>query len=133
MGYSLYIERENSPIPTEEWEAAVDATDGIRLASRDKETVTNPKTGEAISIKMNTFDVELFLPEMDQWILAIMWSEDRGFGSFNARGISAATDFGDLDDPGWKAISSLARALSAQIRGEEGEVYNLDNAQPNRA
>lgn len=133
MGYSLYIERSNSPIPTEEWKAAVESTEGLRLASKEAETATNPKTGETISIKMEPCDVELYLPDADQWVMAIMWAGNRGSGSFNSRGVSAATDYGDIDDPGWKSISSLARTLGALIRGEEGEIYDLETAQPTRA
>ncbi|PMS13979.1 hypothetical protein C0Z18_32190 [Trinickia dabaoshanensis] len=53
-----------------------------------------------------------------EWIKTFSWS--RGRASFNApRNLSAV-------DPTMAAAMQLAVALSAVIRGDEGEVYPLD-------
>ena len=45
MGYEIHIEREDgSAISLEDWCAAIDATDGVRLATEDA-CARNPATG----------------------------------------------------------------------------------------
>jgi hypothetical protein len=57
MAYELHIERlpvddegEATPIPLEDWKAALSATEGVRLCPPGADAITNPKTGEVISI-----------------------------------------------------------------------------------
>ncbi|MCF6314314.1 MAG: hypothetical protein L3J39_17835 [Verrucomicrobiales bacterium] len=129
MGYSLYIGLPEEELDIEEWMEAVAATDGCRDASESSHTAINPKTGESLSLASAEGDVEIYDPEDGQWHGAILWSESRGKASFNSRAITRAIN-GDLSDPLWIIVRSLAMQLGAQISGEEGEVYDLDTAQP---
>ena len=49
---------------------------------------------------------------------------------FNAAMVSDATGGDPQGDPLWAVIAALVKRLGAQISGEEGEVYDLDTAQP---
>ena len=128
MGASLIIERPSNPITLPEWQQVVSEVEGIRF-SEESASATNPKTGEEITLKKLEGDAELYDDESGAWHPAIMWRERRGTASFNS-GIVGRALFGDLEDPIWQCVSSVARRLSAQISGEGGEVYNLDTAKP---
>ena len=59
MGYEVHIERDDrTPITLEEWRAAVDTTEGIRLA-RSAACAVNPKTGDKITIPLQPGDAEV--------------------------------------------------------------------------
>jgi len=129
MAYELHIERlpvndegEPTPIPLEDWKAAIAATQGVRLFTADAHTITNPATGEVISIAKRDGDAEVYFPEVGKWISAFRWFE--GSAKFNARFMS-----GKLHDPVWMAAAALASHLDAVIRGDEGERYDLKTAE----
>lgn len=125
MAYSLHIERQKpnndsrpAPISLEEWQAAVSATEGVRLFAAQTHTITNPKTGEVISIPRRDGDVEVFFPDIGEWRSVFRW-----------RGESAVFDarfpLGDKSHPVWLSAVTLASRLGAVIRGDEGEIYDL--------
>jgi hypothetical protein len=133
VAYSLHIERPDPPIELDEWEIAVNTTEGVRLATESQHTAQNPRTGETIGISSAPGDAEIFDTDDNQWHPAIMWSEDRGAGSFNARAMARAMEYDDLSDPGWQVVSNLAKFLEGRIRGDEGEEYDLDTAKPKQS
>ena len=128
MAYSLTIERPDNPITLDEWRAAIDSTEGIRLATSDTHTTQSPATGAVIGLKAVEGDAEIFDQEDGQWHWAVTWHARRGTASFNARIVGRATSFNDLSDSIWTCLSTVAKKLTARIRGEEGEVFNLDTA-----
>ena len=126
MPYTLHIERlplsdEGEPtlIPLEEWKNALSTTEGIRPCPPGANTITNPKTGEIISIPRQEGDAEVFFPQDGTWHPAIRWSE----GSAH---ITARFEPGDSSHPVWTAAVSLAKKLNAIIRGDDGEIYDLE-------
>jgi hypothetical protein len=133
MAYYLHIERagddpdsEPRPIPLEEWCAAVVATKRVRLFAAQAHTATNPKTGEIISVRANVGDLEVYFADDNCWHAAIYWHE--GSAAIPARRFQP----GDTSNPVWVAAVDLASYLGAVIRGDEGEVYDLQtgNATP---
>ena len=50
-----------------EWRAAVETTSGVRLFAAAAHTVTNPKTGEVISMGARDGDTEVFFPDASEW------------------------------------------------------------------
>src|SRR5437762_1505330 len=67
VAYELHIERlpltdegERTPISSDEWKAALSATEGVRLCPPGAHTITNPKTGEVISIPRRDGDAEVY-------------------------------------------------------------------------
>jgi len=122
MAYELHIQRlrrdsvtGKTPIPLEEWRAAVEATEGVRLYTLDAHTITNPTTGEVIEIGAREGDAEVYLPDGKEWCALIRWFQ--GAASFNARY--------EPGHPVWTAAAALASHLGAVIRGDEGEIYDL--------
>ena len=118
MAYDLHIEREEA-IPLADWQAAISSTDGVRLFAAQAHTITNPKTGEVISIPKRDGDVEVLFPADKKWYPVFRWSD--GSAVFTAR-----FQPGDRSHPVWAAAVSLARQLAAVIRGDDGEVYDLE-------
>ena len=118
MAYDLHIERAGA-IPLAEWQAAVSATDGVRLFAAQAHTITNPKTGEVISIPKRDGDAEVLFPADKNWHPVFFWRD--GSAVFTAR-----LQPGDRFHPVWAAAVSLAKNLAAVIRGDDGEVYDLE-------
>jgi hypothetical protein len=118
MAYDLHIERVEA-IPLADWQTAVSATDGVRLFAAQAHTITNPKTGEVISIPKRDGDAEVLFPADKKWYPVFRWSD--GSTVFTAR-----FQPGDKSHPVWVAAVSLARRLAAVIRGDDGEVYDLE-------
>lgn len=121
MPYSIHIVRHDKagnrqPIEVGEWVAAVSALDGVRLASSDM-TASNPVSGENIVIKSDGADAELHDVEQNAWWPVFRWSK-RGSVSFNA-----PSDFDEATSRVRMVASELARTLSANLVGDEGEVY----------
>ena len=117
MAYNLHIERhERQPIALSDWRAAVESMDGLRLSAA-AHTTTNPKTGEVISVSTRDGDTEVLFPD-GGWYPVFRW-----------RGKSAvfATQFDPTktSHPVWRAAVALAIRLGAVIRGDEGEIYDL--------
>ena len=122
MAYDLHIERAGEqPLTLNEWLAAVGATEGLRLFAAAARTVTNPQTGEVISIRASEGDAEVLFPD----------GERRSV--FRWRGQSAVFavrfDPTETSHPVWRAAVSLATHLEAVIRGDEGEVYDFQTGE----
>jgi hypothetical protein len=123
MSYDLHIARsgdghlsDSVPIALVEWCAAVAATEGVRLLGAHAQTVTNPATGEIISLGSRNGDAEVFFPEEGEWYAVFRWQGDSA--AFGAR-----FEPGDMAHPVWCAAVALATRLGAAIRGDEGETY----------
>ena len=99
--------------------SAVSATDGVRPFVAQAHTIPNPKTGEVISIPKRDGDAEVLFPADKKWYPVFRWSD--GSAVFTAR-----CQPGDRSHPVWAAAVSLARQLAAVIRGDDGEVYDLE-------
>ena len=126
MGYDLHIERQASdsiPIQLEEWCAAVAATEDVRLFAANAHTITNPATREVISVPARKGDAEVFFPQDGKWYAVFHWRKDSAI--FGARNVEP----GDRSNPAWSAATALARRLNAVIRGDGGEVYDLDTGE----
>lgn len=122
MAYELHIERAgDSPIALNEWLEAVATTEGVRLVAEAAHTITNSTTGEVISFPAREGDSEVVFPD-GEWVGVFRWS-GRSAG-FNARATPTETSH-----PVWKAAAALARRLGAMIRGDGGEVYNLETGE----
>ena len=127
MAYDLHIERTGErPIALSEWRTAVEATEGVRLSAASAHTITNPKTGEVISIGAREGDAEVLFSDTGQWRLVFRW---RGkSAAFTARFNPTQTTH-----PAWRAAVTLATRLGAVIRGDEGEVYDFQTGKATRA
>ena len=123
MAYTMTIDRKDEVITLEEWLAAVEATDGIRQCQGRQHTASNPLTGAIMSMPVEPGDVEIYIPEAEQWRFCARFYG--GSPSFSAHVIAAALD-GDLSDPAWVALRAVASRLHASIVGEEGEEYGDD-------
>lgn len=123
MAYDLHIERaDESPIALNEWRAAVEATEGVRLFAAAAHTITNPKTGELISIGAREGDTEVLFPDTGEWHSVFRW---RGESAV----VAARFDPTETSHPAWRAAVGLATRLGAVIRGDEGEVYDFQTGE----
>jgi hypothetical protein len=118
VAYHLHIRRvtpegDSLPVALAEWHAAVAKTKGVRLAEGPLK-ITNPKTGEIISIGNSGGDAEVLFFKEQQWLRVFYWSPD---GIYFAPG----RNFGDL--PFRHIVLELARHLNASVVGDEGEMY----------
>lgn len=112
MSYSLHIKRD-IPIPLETWLSAAQANANIRLDESDS-SATNPSTGEKIVIPGRPGEAALCLH--GEWVKVFRWRQ--GKISFKAPVSTSRRD------PVMAEAFALAAALSAEIRGDEGEVYD---------
>jgi hypothetical protein len=103
-----------------EWRAAVSAADGVRLSLAQAHTVTNPKTGEVISIAKRDGDAEVLFPDDKKWYSVFRWCN--GSAAFAAR-----FQPGDKSNPVWVTAVLPAKHLTATIRGDNGETYDLES------
>jgi hypothetical protein len=118
MAYDLHIARNGEqPIPLSEWRGAVESTDGVRMFAAAAHTITNPKTGEVISIGARDGDAEVLFPS-GEWHSVFRWRGESAV--FAARFAPTETSH-----PVWRAAVALATRLGAVIRGDEGEVYDM--------
>lgn len=129
MAYEFHIERlplndecELTPIGLEDWKAALSATEGVRLCSPGANTITNPKTGDIISIPRRDGDAEVCFPDEQAWCPVFRWFE-------GAAHVNAKFDPGDLSHPVWAAVTALASRLGAVVRGDHGEIYDLQTGE----
>jgi hypothetical protein len=113
MAYEIQIARD-TPIALDEWKAAVGSTDGVQLNSSDV-SMTNPISGEVITVRGVDGDADLMVD--DGWRPCFRW---RATGSVTFK---AGPDFDDACSPVRVAARKLARQLSANVEGEEGETY----------
>lgn len=123
MGYDLHITRavdgiesESKPISLEEWKRAVAVVPGIRLDDRPV-TVTNPKTGERITVSGRDGDVAVLLNGA--------WVKVFHYGEGQIRFKAGPVDLDDPEDEVAATVFSLVQILSAKIVGDEGEVYEV--------
>jgi hypothetical protein len=112
MAYGLHIEREQ-PIELNEWQLAAQSIANLRLDESDNIS-SNPATGEVIKVpgQVGTVAIEI----NGVWAKIFRWR--RGKVSFNAPASTSGKD------PVMAAALQLAKVLSAQICGDEGEVYD---------
>lgn len=129
MAYELHIERLSQGgegkrilIPLDEWKSALSATKGVRLSPPGENTITNPNTGETICIQRRDGDAEIDFANDRTWQPAIRWFD--GVAHVNAR-----FEPGDSSEPVWTAAVTLALRLDAVIRGDEGEIYDLQTGE----
>jgi hypothetical protein len=121
MAYDLHIKRADaSPIALSEWLAAVKAIEGLRLFSAAEHTITNPKTGEVISVDAQVGDAEVFFPDTGEWHSVFRWHGKSAV--FTARFDPTKTS-----NSAWKAAVALATRLGALILGDEGEIYDFQS------
>jgi len=122
MAYDLHIERAGEqPIALSEWCAAIESTDGVRLFVAAAHTITNPKTGEVISIGARDGDAEVLFPG-GEWHSVFRW---RGESAVFAARFSPTK----ASHPVWRAAVALATSLRAVIRGDEGEIYDMQTGE----
>lgn len=126
MAYELHIERfppntedGRTPIPLADWKSALSAVEGVRLCPLGVNTITNPKTGERISIPRSDGDAEVYFPHERVWHPVFRWFE-------GVVHVNATFEPGDSSHPAWTAAVALASRLNAAIRGDDGEVYDLE-------
>ena len=127
MPYELHIEGleekgEVGPIPLDAWKAAVSALEGIRFCVPGVQTITNPRTGEVISIPRRDGDAEVYFPDEQTWHAVFRWFD--GGVSFNA-----SFEPGNSSHPVWSKAVVLASRLGAVIRGDDGEIYDLSTGE----
>lgn len=121
VAYSIHIVRHDKagnpePIEVREWVVAVSTLDSVRLASSDV-TASNPVSGENIVIKSDGADAELYDEQQNAWLPVFRWSK-RGSVSFNV-----PSDFDEVTSRVRMVAGELARNLSAELVGDEGEFY----------
>jgi hypothetical protein len=129
MAYELHLERlplsdegEPTPIPFDDWKAALSATEGVRLCPPGANTITNPKTGEVISIPRRDGDAEVYFSDERAWHPVFRWFE-------GAAHVNANFKLGDSSHPVWVAAVALATRLDAVVRGDDGESYDLQTGE----
>ncbi len=125
MGYQVHIEREGDSISEAEWRQAVEAVEGVRMASGGRRVARNPMTGQGISMPGPVGDAELYFPEdcaydglQGRWLPIFQYSSQ-------GVSINAAFDWEDPDDPVRSAIQALAERLGASVVGDDGETYDF--------
>ena len=122
MSYDFHIERAGErPIALTEWRAAIVSTDGVRLFAGAVHTITNPKTGEVISIVAGGADVEVLFPN-GEWRSIFRWRDDSAI-------FAARFNPSETSHPVWRAAIALATSLQAVIRGDGGEAYDLNTGE----
>ena len=113
MAYCLHIESEDDEIDIDEWISAVSDTPGARIDT-DAATVSNPTTGEEITIAAGSGDVSVLIDS--EWIKCLFFADGRA--TFNAvAGIEKPSNAVHV------AVSKIAGAIGAKIVGDEGELY----------
>jgi hypothetical protein len=129
MAYELHIERispsnpdDGEEIPLSQWKRAIANTEGVRLRPPGFLSITNPDTGEVVSVPTFDGDADIYFPEEEEWYPVLRWSH----GSAH---LKAGLYVGDLSHPAWAAAVSLAQALDAVIRGDEGEFYDFETGE----
>jgi len=67
-------------------------------------------------------DAEVYFPKDGKWVPVFRWTGESA--SFAAR-----FEPGDVSHPVWKTAVALASRLAAVIRGDEGEIYDLETGE----
>src|SRR3954469_24640377 len=116
MANEIHIERRDRvPISLDEWRAAVERTEGVRMADGDN-VIVNLKTKETIRIRNLGGDAEAYFPAASAWERVFYWRSS-GRMSFNA-----PRDFDAPDCVTRNVARALARELGAVLAGNEGEL-----------
>jgi len=119
MGYDLHIKRNKKrPLTLDEWRAAIETTDGVRLFEGAYHTWTNPQTGELLQLVAKEGDAEMFFTDAGEWYSVFSWRH--GSATFRAPREADMTL-----SPVWRLAAALAVRLEAAIHGDEGESYDL--------
>jgi DNA-binding protein HU-beta len=139
MGYEIHIEREGfddgadpkGTITTNQWLAAVNAVEGVRISPEKDWVSRNPQTGSVIRVPGSGADAEVYFPPKPLkgklkgvWQKVFAW-DPRGKIRFRAHP--------DLRDPKFPvriAAAALARHLGAIIVGDEGERFDWAGETP---
>ena len=117
MGYEIHLERKyGHEITFQEWQVAVDNHPLVRLSQETSQAVTNPETGEQIGTATTPGDAEIWIEDLNSWVLALRWRSGRV-------SINALRDFDDENSFLRKLLRELVIELDASIRGDEGEEY----------
>lgn len=107
MGYSIYIQLPNNEeLDIDEWIEAAREIEGCRVPDGNG---------------------EIFDQDLEEWVPALNWDDRHGRVSINSRAIGSES--GSLVGPVWDVIRSLAMVLGAEVRGEEGESFNLESGE----
>jgi hypothetical protein len=130
MANILLIEREHGvtfqSISFEEWKSAVASVEGVRFQMADAFVTYPDRPEETIAVAYREGSVEVYLPQFDLWAPAIIWFDGRA--QFKLPPVVDDTDammYGA--DPIWLAAARLSFMLGAQIRGIDGELYDLES------
>lgn len=113
MAYDLHIER-HSPISIDEWLAAVEATENVKIDGSDF-IATNATTDAVIQIPNSPETAAVWFPESEEWIKVFGFKH--GKVTFNAR------SWDSENSPIRNAAFALADKLNAEIFGDDGEKY----------
>lgn len=124
MAYGLHIKRKEKPITLEEWISSVEMISGARIEESQLSAI-NPKSGQTITVSGSPGNVAVLyksggflgIGATETWETTIWFS--------NGRGSFVATDQVEMpSDPTRLVVVRLAQILSAEIVGDEGEVYH---------
>jgi len=116
MAYDLHINRaEAIPLPDwqlADWQAAVSATEGVRLIAAQAHTLTNPQTGQVISLAKRDGDAEVYFPaekmvpgfSLAQWFSHVCCSVPAGRSGASGLGRRrfVGNTFGSSDSRRWR-------------------------------
>ena len=116
--YEIRIIRPGGTITLDEWKAAVDYVDGVRLRSNDI-PATNPHTGEVITVPHREGDAEIFFEDTRQSGPILTW-RSRGYVVFRG-----TDDFVHDESRVRLVIRALADRLNASVLGEGEKSTNL--------
>ncbi len=123
MAYELHFVRmvdgTETPIPVDDWNAAAEGIEGVRLSELTEVTALNPTTGAVVASDVGGDAIEVYFADQHAWVPVFHFHNGRG--SFNLR-----FEPGDTSHPVWRAAVALARRLDATLMGDEGEHYDLE-------
>jgi hypothetical protein len=110
MPVELLIESDTKKLTRKKWLLAVGRAEHVR-ASSEPVSLTNPQTGETISMSRETGDVDVYFPETDEWLPVFAW---RGSSvKFNARPYQELPHLRQV-------VAALVKSLGARIVDDEG-------------
>ncbi len=127
MAYELHIERldaegEPVPIPVGDWKRAVLSLAGVRLCTQSAVTLSDPSSGLVLSIPHRDGDAEVYFPQAGAWRPVFSWFGGRA--SFRAS-IASKGPPSSI----WTVAATLAKNLEASIRGDDGQLYDLQTGE----
>ena len=121
MVTGMHIERHREgvlvPISMDEWYAAVDAIEGVRLTGEGEGEQLDGCGCGARSTGKREGDVEVYFPENDAWYVVFLWTH-RG-----APTCSLCMEFRELAPPVRAAAHALAARLDAIVVDDDGHPF----------